>query len=102
MNINSRCLLDSPNDSRLVFTGNLHFNVTSLQFNRELKELIEPFIYEFVSKYSGSISAEHGLGFAKNNYIHYSKTDSFVNLMKQIKNIMDPKGILNPYKTLPQ
>ena len=82
-------------------TGNLHFNVTSSEYNPELKALIEPFIYEYVSQCSGSISAEHGLGFAKNNYIHFSKKEPTIGLMKQIKSLMDPGGILNPYKTLP-
>ena len=84
-----------------VGDGNLHFNVTSSAYNPELKSRIEPYIYEFVHKHKGSISAEHGLGFVKNNYIHFSKTDSAVKLMQQMKSLMDPKGILNPYKTLP-
>ncbi len=84
-----------------VGDGNLHFNVTSSAYDPDLKALIEPFIYEFVHKHAGSISAEHGLGFVKNNYIHFSKTDSAVKLMQQMKTLMDPKGILNPYKTLP-
>ena len=36
----------------------------------------------------GSISAEHGLGFKKRNFIHFSKSDSAVFLMKQIKQVV--------------
>ena len=45
----------------------------------------------FIAKYNGSISAEHGLGFKKANYIHYSKSSSSVMLMKEIKGLLDPK-----------
>ncbi|KAK3866875.1 hypothetical protein Pcinc_027617 [Petrolisthes cinctipes] len=81
--------------------GNIHFTVTSKEFNQEIVESIEPAVYEWTSKVNGSISAEHGLGFLKRNYIHYSKSPSAVKLMKQIKALMDPNGILNPYKVLP-
>ena len=49
----------------------------------------------------GSISAEHGLGFKKAEFIHYSKSKEAVALMHNIKAMLDPQGILNPYKTLP-
>ena len=55
----------------------------------------------FVAHFRGSISAEHGLGFKKANYIHYSKSNEAVHLMQGIKSLLDPQGILNPYKTLP-
>ncbi|XP_077998542.1 D-2-hydroxyglutarate dehydrogenase, mitochondrial-like [Glandiceps talaboti] len=84
-----------------VGDGNLHLNVTSPSHSSELLNKIEPYIYEWVSKHKGSISAEHGLGFKKKNFIQYSKSDSAVELMQKMKNLMDPKGILNPYKTLP-
>jgi len=50
---------------------------------------------------NGSISAEHGLGFMKPNDIYYSKSMESVKIMKDIKKLLDPNGILNPYKTLP-
>jgi D-2-hydroxyglutarate dehydrogenase len=62
---------------------------------------IEPFIYEYTSNLKGSISAEHGIGFRKPKYIHYSKSNAAIDLMKDLKKMMDPKGILNPYKVLP-
>lgn len=62
---------------------------------------IEPALYEWTSKVNGSISAEHGVGFKKRNYIHYSKSPGAVTLMKQVKKLLDPNGILNPYKVLP-
>jgi len=62
---------------------------------------MEPFLYEYVSERRGSISAEHGIGLSKRNYIHYSRTAAAVELMKQIKQTLDPNSILNPYKTVP-
>jgi len=64
-------------------------------------DLIEPFLYEWTAKYRGSISAEHGLGFKKRNYIGFSKSQAAVNIMHSIKQVFDPQGILNPYKVLP-
>ncbi|KAM3834438.1 D-2-hydroxyglutarate dehydrogenase, mitochondrial isoform 2-T2 [Vipera latastei] len=81
--------------------GNLHLNVTAESYSHSLQDAIEPHVYEWVSQYYGSISAEHGLGFKKKDYIHYSKPKEAVLLMQQFKVMLDPKGILNPYKTLP-
>nr|XP_020642070.1 D-2-hydroxyglutarate dehydrogenase, mitochondrial [Pogona vitticeps]XP_020642071.1 D-2-hydroxyglutarate dehydrogenase, mitochondrial [Pogona vitticeps] len=81
--------------------GNLHLNITTESYSQSLLDAIEPYVYEWTSKYRGSISAEHGLGFKKKHYIHYSKPEKAVFLMQQFKSMLDPKGILNPYKTLP-
>jgi len=81
--------------------ANLHLNVTSLTGRDDkVLELLEPWIFEWVSKAKGSISAEHGIGQCKPQFLHLSKADSAVNLMKTMKAMMDPKGILNPYKVL--
>lgn len=81
--------------------GNLHLNVTSPAKDPALLAAIEPFVYEWTASCHGSISAEHGLGLKKRNYIYYSKPSQAVALMGNIKTMLDPKGILNPYKTLP-
>src|SRR5438270_4298627 len=52
-------------------------------------------------EHTGSISAEHGLGFAKNKYLEYSKSKEHIEMMRRIKKVFDPKGLLNPYKYLP-
>ncbi|KAM6916836.1 D-2-hydroxyglutarate dehydrogenase, mitochondrial isoform 1-T1 [Lycodopsis pacificus] len=84
-----------------VGDGNLHLNVTSPVKDPALLAAIEPFVYEWTASCHGSISAEHGLGLKKRNYIYYSKPSQAVALMGNIKAMLDPKGILNPYKTLP-
>nr|CAD7394669.1 unnamed protein product [Timema cristinae] len=80
--------------------GNLHLNVTSKEYDHNILDVIEPFVYEWTSKLRGSVSAEHGIGFKKTKFVHYSKSQSSLNLMKDIKKIMDPNGILNPYKSI--
>lgn len=84
-----------------VGDGNLHLNITSPAKDPALLAAIEPFVYEWTANFQGSISAEHGLGLKKRNYIYYSKPSQAVALMGNIKALLDPKGILNPYKTLP-
>lgn len=84
-----------------VGDGNLHLNITSPARDPALLAAIEPFVYEWTASCHGSISAEHGLGLKKRNYIYYSKPSQAVALMGNIKAMLDPKGILNPYKTLP-
>ncbi|XP_021401080.2 D-2-hydroxyglutarate dehydrogenase, mitochondrial isoform X1 [Lonchura striata] len=81
--------------------GNLHLNITAESYSHSLLDAIEPFVYEWTARCSGSISAEHGLGFKKRQFIEYSKPRKAVLLMQQFKAMLDPKGILNPYKTLP-
>jgi D-2-hydroxyglutarate dehydrogenase len=82
--------------------GNLHLNVAV----RDKKSLdgarskIEPWVYEWVSKHRGSISAEHGLGQMKAGAIGYSKSPIAVDIMRLIKTTLDPNGICNPYKVL--
>lgn len=78
--------------------GNLHLNVCVRQYSKEIEKVLEPFVYEWISEKKGSISAEHGLGFQKKNYIGYSKNDQEISMIKSIKNHFDPEGIMNPYK----
>lgn len=78
--------------------SNLHLNVPVRKYTKEIEKAIEPWVYEWIKKRNGSISAEHGLGLAKKDYIGYSKSDNMIKLMKQIKNLYDPNGIMNPYK----
>ncbi|KAL5557622.1 hypothetical protein UlMin_039858 [Ulmus minor] len=82
--------------------GNLHLNISAPKYDEKILAEIEPFVYEWTSKHRGSISAEHGLGVMKANEIFYSKPRNAVKLMASIKKLMDPTGILNPYKVIPQ
>ncbi|XP_059048288.1 D-2-hydroxyglutarate dehydrogenase, mitochondrial-like [Achroia grisella] len=85
-----------------VGDGNIHINITVPEYSKQIASLMEPFIFEEVSKLKGSISAEHGIGFRKPEYLHYSKDETALQMMRDLKNLMDPNGILNPYKVLPE
>lgn len=78
--------------------GNLHLNVAVREYSKDVEKALEPFVYEFVAKHHGSISAEHGLGFQKKNYISYSKSEVEIKMIKDLKDHYDPNHILNPYK----
>lgn len=74
--------------------ANLHLNVATRRFDKGVEKKLEPFIYEWVSKRNGSISAEHGLGLAKKAFIGYSRSETMIKLMKQIKDLYDPVCLL--------
>lgn len=78
--------------------GNLHLNVCVREYSKSVENVLEPFIYQWIQEHKGSISAEHGLGFQKKNYVGYTKNDIEIKLMKEIKQHYDPHGIMNPYK----
>jgi FAD/FMN-containing dehydrogenase len=77
--------------------ANLHLNIPVRKFDKAVEKKLEPFVYEWVQKRNGSISAEHGLGVTKKPYIGYSKSETMIKLMKQIKDLYDPVSThLNP------
>ncbi|MCS7009633.1 MAG: hypothetical protein NZL93_06820, partial [Chthoniobacterales bacterium] len=86
--------------------GNLHVNVMKPPqmskeefFARSLER--DQVIFELVRAYGGSISAEHGIGLLKKQHLHFSRTPEEIKILKSIKSIFDPNGILNPGKVLP-
>ena len=59
--------------------GNIHLNVSMQGYDdqdliKEASGLIDPFVMNYVKENKGSVSAEHGVGLQKPNYLHYSKT----------------------------
>ena len=53
---------------------------------------------DFVRERKGSVGAEHGMGVFNPPYLSYSKSDTMIKVMKNIKRDMDPNGIMNPFK----
>ena len=70
-------------------------------YDRRIRDLLEPWIYEWTAVHRGSISAEHGIGVMKADCIHFSKSKDVIATMRAIKDSLDPRGILNPYKLFP-
>jgi FAD/FMN-containing dehydrogenase len=80
-----------------VADGNLHVSVCMA--GHSVPELdIERAVYELVSWRRGSISAEHGIGSLKRDFLHLSRSAEEIALMRTIKQAIDPNGILNPGK----
>jgi FAD/FMN-containing dehydrogenase len=75
--------------------ANLHLNVPTRRYDKEVEKQLEPFVYEWVKGKNGSISAEHGLGVAKKPFIGYSRSETMVRLMKDIKKLYDPVSALS-------
>eukprot|EP00892_Ulva_mutabilis_P012695 jgi/Ulvmu1/9799/UM056_0039.1 len=83
--------------------GNLHLNVSDGRrgHQQDVQDALEPFVYEWVKQAGGSVSAEHGIGLLKRDVIHFSRSPAELTLMRQIKRLLDPNGIMNPGKVLP-
>lgn len=77
-----------------VADGNLHVNLSGADLGDV--EALEEFVLGMVSERGGSISAEHGIGTAKKNYLHLSRSPGDIAVMRSIKRALDPDGIMNP------
>lgn len=80
-----------------IADGNLHVSVR-MSWHAVPELDIEQAVYSVVSKRRGSISAEHGIGLLKKDFLHLSRSPAEIALMRTIKKAMDPNGILNPGK----
>ncbi len=86
--------------------GNLHYNIAPpegvdyLAFNMNNEKAIHDLIYEQVEHFGGSISAEHGIGQLKLADLRNHKGAVAHELMKAIKQALDPKNTLNPNKVV--
>ncbi|WP_414890590.1 FAD-binding oxidoreductase [Pseudomonas chlororaphis] len=83
--------------------GNLHLNI--LKPDELSKDeffakcaTVNKWVFETVEKYNGSISAEHGVGMTKRDYLTYSRSPVEIDYMKAVKAVFDPNGIMNPGK----
>jgi FAD/FMN-containing dehydrogenase len=85
--------------------GNLHFNFNAppgkdAEFSAQWDEM-QLTVHDIVHHYSGSISAEHGIGEMKREVLPRYKSSEELDVMRAIKHALDPKNILNPGKTVP-
>lgn len=88
-----------PNQQHLFFghlgDGNLHL-ISGPYANHADLEHAENLVYRCIGAFEGSISAEHGIGVVKRDFMHFSRTPAEVSLMRRLKAMLDPQGILNP------
>jgi glycolate oxidase len=82
--------------------GNLHVNIikgnmSDEDWNNKLKDGIRE-IFELTVALGGTISGEHGIGLVQKEYMSIKYSEIHLNLMRGIKKVFDPNGILNPDK----
>jgi FAD/FMN-containing dehydrogenase len=86
-------------DARLISfghlgDGNLHLGVGPAHD----RHAVETIVYERLGKVNGAISAEHGIGLEKREFLPHSRSDAEIELMRTLKRALDPKNLLNPGK----
>jgi glycolate oxidase subunit GlcD len=85
--------------------GNMHINILKpkdLSKEDFLKRCahVNDLLFKVIGEMRGSVSAEHGVGLTKKDYLQYSKSAAEISLMKQIKAVFDPDNIMNPGKVI--
>jgi FAD/FMN-containing dehydrogenase len=82
-----------------VADGNLHIVVAAGEQRHEATfEAVERCVYEPLRSIAGSISAEHGIGLERKEYLEISRSPAQIATMRALKTALDPRGILNPGK----
>lgn len=85
--------------------GNVHYNITQpegmegARFLERWEEIADA-VHALVTSLHGSISAEHGIGQMKRSALRLAKSEVELDVMRRIKAVLDPNGILNPGKLL--
>ncbi len=82
--------------------GNLHVNIIKAEmsdadWNTKLKDGIAE-VFKLTVSLGGTISGEHGIGLVQREYMPIKYSETHLNLMRGIKQVFDPNGILNPGK----
>lgn len=80
--------------------SNLHL-VTGLmdQYGAE-EHAVEQIVYDITRDFNGSISAEHGIGLHKKRWLSYCRSEVELTLLRNVKAMFDPMGLLNPHKVI--
>ena len=85
--------------------GNIHYNVAQpvgadkAEFLKRWDD-VNAVVFDVVAKHGGSISAEHGIGVLKRDELPDVKDKVAIALMRDLKTMLDPLGIMNPGKVL--
>ena len=88
-----------------VGDGNVHFNVSQpTTMNAEafiaLRDVVANTVYDVVTRFNGSISAEHGIGQLKREQLTRFRSAQELSVMRAVKGALDPQNLLNPGKVL--
>ena len=80
--------------------GNIHLVISIGSLEAADVERVEKIVYEALGRRGGVISAEHGIGLEKRDYLGHSRSPEEIALMRTLKGALDPKNILNPGKII--
>jgi len=78
--------------------NNLHLSLSIGEADATEQKKLKKMVYGHLQDFNGAVSAEHGIGLEKIDYLPYSRTEVELSMMRQLKNTFDPKHILNPGK----
>ncbi|WP_266169885.1 FAD-binding oxidoreductase [Dyella subtropica] len=83
--------------------GNLHINVLKPEGLSDADfiaqcEHVTKLLAATLQRHGGSISAEHGIGLVKKPYLGSTRSEAEIALMRGVKGVFDPKGLMNPGK----
>jgi glycolate oxidase len=85
--------------------GNIHVNIMldrNQEEQRRRGEIARERLFRQVIALNGTLSGEHGIGITKSPFLPLELDATTINIMKKLKNLFDPQGILNPGKIFPQ
>ena len=86
--------------------GNLHYNVQApegqdaAQFMLSHEDEVNTLVFDSVTGFGGSISAEHGVGFLKVDKLEKHKSQVALDMMRSIKRALDPHNLMNPGRVI--
>lgn len=86
--------------------GNLHVNIIRGDLSEEVWHDILPLaireIFKLTVQLGGTLSGEHGIGLVQKDYMDIAFSDKEISLLRSVKSVFDPLGILNPGKMIPE
>ena len=98
--VRSRLSAHSPDSALMVYghvgDSNLHFSI--FPGAKRERAAVDELVYQPLQALGGSVSAEHGIGIEKKAYLHYTRSEAEIELMRRTRRMLDPDNILNPGK----